>query len=561
MKKTLPKNSLPLLTAFVASAVMLTIIQLPAGWSFLAWAALVPFILVCNSDIKVSTLFIVAYVVSFCYWLGNLYWMMPVTTAGLITLCLYMAVLWPLVAVCLRFCVMKKAPLFLAVPALIVGAERLQGVFWGGFFWRYLAHSQYANIPLIQISDIFGAAGVSFLIAMANGLLAELIISAKQRNILKPAQLLKIVFVCGAVVAAIFYGRWRINQSVEFIETGPVVAAVQSNVPQSVKESYAASEEMFDNLLKKSDAAAKANATLIVWPETMVQAILDDRVLKILDSSHPYNVYNEAIKKHAKEINAYILAGAHGGVPLVKPDMTIELAQKYNSAFLYRSDGIESDKQYNKIHLVPFGEVVPFKKKFPPLYRLLMKLTPYDYDYSLDYGSEYTVFGMNSSGRVYRFGVMICYEDTVPSITRKFTLDENGSKKADWLVNISNDGWFVRFSRGQVYPSAELSQHTAICVFRAVENRQSILRSVNTGISCLIDSLGRIKDGYLASDLPKKAIERQGVGGWFADNITIDKRISFFSKYGQWLDFCCTVVFVSLIILQVSGWFLRKRIE
>ena len=136
------------------------------------------------------------------------------------------------------------------------------------------------------------------------------------------------VFVTAAIAGTLIYGNWRINESDKFIEQGPVVAAVQSNVPQSVKESNIASEQIFDELVKNSTAAAKAGAELIVWPETMVQAVLDDRVLKILDPSHSYNVFDQALKKHAKENNAYILAGAHGGAPRVVPDLTIAVGTK-----------------------------------------------------------------------------------------------------------------------------------------------------------------------------------------------------------------------------------------
>ncbi len=123
-------------------------------------------------------------------------------------------------------------------------------------------------------------------------------------------------------------------------------------------------------------------------------------------------------------------------------------------------------------------------------------------------------------------------------------------KRVDWLVNISNDGWFVRFKNAKVYPSAEQPQHAAVCAFRAVENRLPVVRSVNTGISCLIDSLGRIRDGYIAasSDFPAKAMERTGMAGWFVDKMPIDSRVTFFSKYGQWLDFSCTACLVLLII-------------
>jgi apolipoprotein N-acyltransferase len=358
--------------------------------------------------------------------------------------------------------------------------------------------------------------------------------------------------VCVALVATVAYGRWRVGQSDGFIEPGPLVAAVQSNVPQSVKQSFQASDAIFDELLHHSSAAAEAGAGLIVWPETMVQAILEPQVLRLLDSSHPYRIFDKAIREHSNQ-TAFVLVGAYGGTPQIQENFDIRLAEKYNSAFLYGNDGSQAYEQYSKIHLVPFGEFVPFKNSSPLLYNLLMRLTPYDYDYSLDAGKEYTVFKMAGDGQVYSFSVMICYEDAVPAIARRFTLNGQGQKRIDWLVNISNDGWFVRFKNGRVFPSTELAQHTAVCVFRAVENRLAVLRSVNTGISCLIDTVGRIKNGFLAGDLPNKAMDRTGCAGWFVDRVPLDKRTTFFSKYGQWLDFSCAGCLVLFIIVPPLG--------
>ncbi|MEE9370695.1 MAG: apolipoprotein N-acyltransferase, partial [Sedimentisphaerales bacterium] len=252
----------------------------------------------------------------------------------------------------------------------------------------------------------------------------------------------------------------------------------------------------------------------------------------------------------------------------LQADLTFLSTQRYNSAFLYRPDGTQAETQYNKIHLVPFGEVVPFKKSCSFLYNLLMKFSPYDYDYSLDAGTEYTIFEMtapDTNAPPYRFSVMICYEDAIPAIARRFAIEPPGRKRIDWLVNISNDGWFVRFKDDskKVFPSTELPQHAAVCVFRAVENRLAILRSVNTGISCLIDSSGRIKDGYIAasSDFPYKAMDRKGVAGWFLDRVPIDKRTTFFSKYGQWLDFCCLACLFLTIILSLLERFGRRKIK
>jgi len=552
--------------ALAASAGMLTVIQPPFGIWPLAWVALVPFIIVCSPGANLKWLVPVSYVISLCYWLGNLYWIGPVTWGGWLTFCFYIALLWPLLAICVRFCRRKNIALFLAVPILVVGAERLQGLFLGGFYWRHLSHSQYENTALIQIADIFGAAGVSFLAAMVNGLIAELIIAAREKKIFKIGYLIKTILVSVCVIAAIFYGRWRIEQTEQFVEEGPLIAAVQSNVPQSVKQSYAATEEIFNDMVKNSEASAKAGAELIVWPETMVQAVLDERILRVLDTSSIHKMLDNRIREHAKATGAYILAGATGGSPEIKRDFDIVFAEKYNSAFLYQPDGNQAKEHYNKIHLVPFGEVVPFKDSFPLLHKLLMKFTPYDYDYTLNYGTEYTVFEMKGRGnKTYRFGTMICYEGTIPSIARKFAIDDRpppkgqvrgrGNKKTDWLVNISNDGWFVAFEDGKarasqssISASTELSQHTAICAFRAVENRLGILRSVNTGVSCLIDTAGRIKSGFSAGNLPINAMERTGMAGWFADKMPIDKRITLFSRCGQWLDLSCAVCFILLMV-------------
>ncbi len=579
MKNLWMKNILLCALPFVASAVMLTVIQAPISFSLLAWVSLVPFILACSADAKPRRLALVSYIISLFYWLGNLYWMIPVTIVGWIAFCLYTAALWPILALCLRYCRIKKIPLFLASAVLVVGIERMQGIFFGGFFWRFLAHSQYQNITLIQIADTFGAGGVSFLIAMVNGLIAELILDARcsiggslksegfgdglfhWKNIFKIGNLIKTAVVCSAVIATIIYGRWRIGQEDQCVKPGPYVASLQSNVPQSVKRSFESSEELFNGLMEQSKAAAQAGAELIVWPETMVQATLNPEVLRLLEPSDSWNVFDKRLREHSRD-TAFVLVGALGGVPVIRGNLEIYLAKRYNSAFLYNIDGTKSPESYNKIHLVPFSEFMLFRKSCRWLYNFLMKFTPYNYDYSLDAGSEYTVFEMAGQGQesqVYKFGVMICYEDTVPAIARRFALDKQGTKRLDWLVNISNDGWFVRFKDEKVLPSAELAQHAAICAFRAVENRLAVVRSVNTGISCLIDSSGRIRNGFLAGNLPPNTMARTGMPGWFLDRIMIDKRTTFFSKFGEWLGFCCEVCLILLIIIMLSARFIRTR--
>jgi apolipoprotein N-acyltransferase len=553
------KKNLLVALPFIGTAVMLTVIQPPIGLARLAWVAYVPFIIACSPKARPKRLFLFGYFISLFYWLGNLYWVAPVTIVGWLLFCLYTALLWPVLALGLRFCRRKNVPLFLAAAVLIVGVERLQGFFLGGFFWRFLAHSQYRNITLIQIADIFGAGGVSFLIAMVNGLLADLILTVYQRKSLKLVQFAGTAMVCAAVVGAFVYGWWRVGQEKECVTDGPVAAALQSNVPQSVKRTFESGDELFAALAKQNEAAAKTGARLIVWPETMVQATLNPEVLKATDPNSDGNLFDRRLRRLAKDSSAYLLVGAYGGTLALNKDMELDYGKRFNSAFMYNKNGEKAREVYNKIHLVPFGEVLPFRRSLARFYELLMKIKfiPYNFDYSLDYGNEYTIFKMDGDeagqAQDYKFGVMICYEDTVPEIAGKFVLDEQGRKRLDWLVNISNDGWFVQFEDEQVLPSAELVQHAAVCAFRAVENRLAVLRSVNTGVSCLIDSAGRIRNGFLAGDLPVMAADRTGMAGWFTDTIPVDNRVTFFSKYGEWLDFSCEAAVILLIIGMLSA--------
>jgi apolipoprotein N-acyltransferase len=183
---------------------------------------------------------------------------------------------------------------------------------------------------------------------------------------------------------------------------------------------------------------------------------------------------------------------------------------------------------------------MPLKKQFPFLFKLLMQLTPYDYDYTLDAGGDYTIFKMPVGGQTYRFGVMICFEDTIPQVSRKLSVGKTG-KRADWLVNITNDGWFVRQSGSEIKASAELSQHLAACVFRAVENRLSTIRCANTGISCLIDSTGKIKNNL-----------RAGKREWFTDTVMIDVRQTVFSRSGGLLGISCGICLLICLAAGIS---------
>jgi len=596
------KKLLSLAVLLAASAVLLSVIQAPVDWSFLAWAVMVPFALACRPEVRPRTLVLVTWPVGTIYWLANTYWIAPITVPGWIAMGVYLALLWPLLALAIRYCRARNIPMVLALPILVVGAERLQGFPLGGFFWRLLGHSQYASPTLIQIADLFGVAGVSFLVAAVNGVLADWIMwwmaggwqpqaqlgdglsntpslkDAGQPRGVAPTRTLIVTTatVIFMVVATWLYGHWRIGQAAEVVTHGPLVAALQSNVPQSVKISHAASDELFAELLEMSRAAAAAGAELIAWPETMVQAYLQPELWRYFEDPNEDKAFHEALIGHAKD-TAYLLVGAYGGEIMKDPQGKLYVGQ-YNAAYLYRPDGTKDPNRYDKIHLVLFGEYIPFRRSFNWLYQQLKRFAPeeYNYDYSLERGTHYTVYEMttpihgaepnvapHTSESTYRFGTIICYEDAIPYVARNFALDKKGRKRVDWLVNISNDGWFVRFldEPPHVVPSTELAQHAAICVFRAVENRLPVLRSVNTGISCLIDSSGRICNAPIASSegFPPQAMRRTGLSGWFLEKMPIDSRVTFYSRHGQWLDTGCAVAFVTVLVVPAVVGLTRRR--
>ncbi len=559
-QKTVTNPKIMTAAGFVLSGVLLVVCQEPVGLAPLAWVAWVPFMLVCGERLSTRRLLITAYLVGLAYWVWSLHWLYIVTLPGYLMFSLFLAGYWPVLAYCVRFARRKGWPLFVGAPMLFVGAEALQGYLFTGFSWFFLAHSQYALLGLIQICDIFGALGVSVLVAMVNGLAADWVLGIGQRErrigrLTLPRYYfpyLLFTILCFALIGgSLWYGNVRLAETPAYLTDGPLVGSVQPNVPANVKEEISNGPKILADMIAQSQACVEAGAGLVVWPETMVLASMNPEYrLYCKETSDPVQ-FHQQILAFCEE-RCYVLFGAPA-VALGSVNGRYDVTDQYNSAFLYRPDGQADPKRYDKIHLVPFGEYIPFKTSAPWIYRMILFLSPYDYDYNLTAGTAYTVFEVEADAREYRLGVLICYEDTDPTVTRRHVVDENGNKRIDWLVNLSNDGWYVRYKDGQVIPMGELSQRTAISAFRCVENRISIVRSVNTGISCLIEPTGRIRNGYAAGTLPEKAMDRQGVEGWFVDAVPIDSRVTFFSRYGRWLDIILGTLFVLNLGYSVYG--------
>ena len=217
--------------------------------------------------------------------------------------------------------------------------------------------------------------------------------------------------------------------------------------------------------------------------------------------------------------------------------------RQYNSAYLFDPIGQAGDR-YDKFHLVPFGEYVPMKK----LLWFLLPAVPYARGFdSSDRLNLMTLPRRRDGAKVgqWRFGVLICFEDAFPRVVRRYVLRPDDEPGADFLVNISNDGWF----RG----SHELDQHMAICTFRAIEFRTGIVRCCNTGISGIIGPDGRIQT--MVQDENGRIKEVRGVA---AGRVCLREGLTFYARHGDVFGQACLAFAALAFAIWLWGTIARR---
>ena len=274
------KASQGLRTGVILSAmtmVLLTAIQEPVGWSGWAWVALTPWVVAAVRARHGGRAAWVSFSAGVCYYLWNLNWLWPVTGMGMLGLCLYLALYFPLCGYVLRRVYLyRRWPFTLVLPVVWVGQEYLRAVVMTGFAWFFMGHSQHEHEELIQICDLFGVYGLTFLIAMVNGLFCDLLLRPltrqPRRGGVRQFWTLRLaVITLGCLAAAWMYGRNRFREGQETMSRGPLVAVVQDRVPQYVKMENESALDIFDRHMRLSEEALEAEVKplLVVWPETM----------------------------------------------------------------------------------------------------------------------------------------------------------------------------------------------------------------------------------------------------------------------------------------------------
>jgi len=579
----------------VASALLLTLAFPPAEISWLAYLALAPVLVTAVRARSNRDAFGAALVGGLVFFAINLYWVQPITTAGYLALLPYMAMYWAVGAwLVRRIGRAVPVPVAAAAPAVWVALEFIRGWMLSGLPWLFVGHTQYENLVLIQTADAVGAYGPTFLCLATSGLAADLLV----RPIVIPPthkrpRHVGRVFLAGAVLTAaawagtVGYGVWRLAQ--DAARQGPVVASIQTAVPQEIKLKARLKqiEQLEEDLMREqmdlTDAAlAQAEARgltadLVCWPETMVPGIMNRRFLQAdlaarlkdegMRRAFAYlqrrsRGYWSRIHAKARQTGTPILFGAHAveieGAVRLPGGGLMTRGPRSNTAFLVSPDSqpYAADHTYAKAHLVPFGEYVPFKESWPWLHNLLGVFTPYDYDHSLTPGAhDQAPFVVRRGDRTWRFQVAICYEDAMAYRIREMVrpAPDTDRKAVDFIVNISNDGWFIRgwFADDGTY---ELDQHLNLCVFRAVENRVAVVRSVNTGISAIISPTGRIEQ------VAETGGRRRNVAGYVVGRLTLDDRVAPQARMGDAFALGCLAATAGLVVASAVV-NLRRRKE
>ncbi len=386
-------------------------------------------------------------------------------------------------------------PMVVALPLCWVSVEAVRSV-WpaGGFAWYSLAQSQakwdVGDVGrVVQTADLLGQHTVGLVVALVNGALVDLAI---RRRVPRASVGLAAVVLVGAWG----YGQWRIGQWEEVTTPGPTIAVVQTNVLMD-NEVPATGEGLvkdFEKLMVLHAEAAGVPGSprgagnpgdgypaslgrpdAIVWPETVIPFAITDEARIRYEADAPFRSQMAGLARGlvARDGVATIVGAS-------AKEWGAEGERRYNAAHLVDAEGALVGSPYYKQHRVPMGEYVPG----PWFVEGLMKRLQVWPGYALTPGEGPVVFTLPGGWQV---GTPICYEDVIAGVCRAMVYggsDPGGEgKRLDALVNLTNDGWYT--GKGM------RRQHAQLASLRCIENRVPMARSVNTGISTFIDSVGR----------------------------------------------------------------------
>jgi apolipoprotein N-acyltransferase len=496
------------LTLAAASGALLALAFPIVDWGSVAWVALVP-LLLAALERGPRAAFLAGWVAGLVFYLATLYWLVltigtytnlsPLVSVGpLLLLCGFLALGFGLVTAACEWARRRGIEIALVAPLSWVVVEWIRTYVLGGFPWVSLGYSQYRATYLVQFVEVTGVYGLSALVVLVNAV----VYGAVRRWLAGEAPSSRAMLaVTMLLVVLVGWGYWRVRKIASLPVVGAVrVGFIQGNVAQDVKWDPAYQAATIAHYEALTREAVADGAELVVWPETAAPFFFQEE-----------SELRERILDLARELHVALVVGS--------PAFTYENGALvlHNRVYLVDSDGA-ADQYYDKMQLVPFGEYVPLK----PLFFFVDKV--------VEGVGDFRAGGTPVVLRTARgnFGVLICYEDIFPGLTRRFV-----AGGADFLVNITNDAWFGRTSAPY--------QHLAMATLRAIENRVPLVRVANTGISAMVDADGTIRwrTGLFES-------------AWRVDSVGWVGLRTFYTRFGDVFAYACIALLVLVTIVGGS---------
>jgi apolipoprotein N-acyltransferase len=485
----------------------LTALAFPkASLPFFAWISLVPLFFLLSRKIPKRP-FLTGWMAGTAFYGILLYWIpaVPAHYGNLSTalsiliylvFILFLALSWGLFGLGFSLVYKKhRAAAFFAAPFLWVSFEYVLTHLLTGFPWGVLGLSQFKNLPFIQISSVTGVYGVSFILVLFQ---SQFVHSLRSKN--------RGPFAVAAMTLVLAHlGGLLSLHKVENTAESFSAAVIQGNVSSDIYWNEVPTDKvlsLFEDHLELTRNAYEKGAELIIWPEFTVPMCFSC-------NDALYQSFQRILSQFVRDTQCTLLVGTNETTSPPGEEL-------YFNTALSLSPNLEITK-YAKMHLVPFGEYTPYKTIFSFIENVthaIGEVTP---------GTEYVLHSFKGL----KFGSPICYEIIFPDLVRRFT-----KKGADFLVTITNDGWYGKTSAPY--------QHFANAVFRAVENRRFLFRAATTGISGIIDPYGRILS---QSKVDTRTLLTGSARPW--------KTMTFYARFGDVFSFLCLTMSAVFIILAL----------
>ena len=370
----------------------------------------------------------------------------------------------------------------LLAACLWTALDQFRSVFLTGWPWATLGYAQHENVSLLGLASWTGVYGLSFVVFLGGAAISQIIVARSSSRRVPQEAWLAIVVVLGLQGFGFAVRPEAPGKDAPRVR----VAAIQGNIDQGVKWTPEAVEQTLSIYEAQSRSAAAEGAELIVWPETAIPRMIE------LDQAILYR-----LERLAKETRAALVVGAVGVA--VDPKSNPRIRAYYDSAFVVGAGG-DFVHRYDKSHLVPFGEYVPFRDVLGGWLGAVARGLATS-DVTEGQGPEAVSIPLYGSTDSLRAGISICYELLFPDLNRRFVKDG-----ARLLLAITNDAWYGR--TGAPY------QFLAMTELRSAEIGVWTVRAANTGVSAIIDAAGKVREqlpifsrGRLVADVPLRDVK------------------------------------------------------